>query len=237
MAIVLKTISDSASAQKDLGKLRESVNKIQVETEKATKSFSTLSKTLVAGFAAISGFKTFFSLSDEITNMENKLKSVTDTQEEFSNALYETRKIAIQTRTDLSATANLYSKLALASKSFGLNQADVGKVTKFVNEAIIRSGASAAETRSTILQLGQAIGSGVLQGEELRALRENSIILVKELAAGMGVPIAALKKMGEEGLLTTDVLVKALVKRPAVAGDAFSKLRVTYEQPLINLRT
>ena len=237
MAIVLKTISDSAAAQKDLGKLRESVNKIQVDTEKATRGFSNFSKAIVAGFVAVSSFKEFFRVSDELTNMENKLKSVTDTQNEFNVALFETQKIAIQTRTDLSSTANLYSKLSLAAKSFGLNQKDVGKVTKFVNEAIIRSGASAAESRSTILQLGQAIGSGVLQGDELRALRENSIILVKELAAGMNVPIAALKKMGEEGLLTTDVIVKALVKQADKAGESFGKLGVTFEQAFTNLNT
>ena len=87
MAIVLTTVSDSKQAQDDLAKLRESVNNIQVTTEKASKSFFDLTKNLAIGIAALTTGSAFAKYSDNLTNLNTRLKLATDSQLEFNLAL------------------------------------------------------------------------------------------------------------------------------------------------------
>src|SRR5690606_168511 len=67
------------------------------------------------------------------------------------------------------------------------------------------------EQAAGILQLGQALGSGFLQGDELRSIRENAPLLAQAIANEFGVTIAKLKDLGAEGELTTDRVFKAIL--------------------------
>ncbi|MDQ1925204.1 tape measure protein, partial [Massilia pseudoviolaceinigra] len=85
------------------------------------------------------------------------------------------------------------------------------------------SGATATESASAQLQLAQAFASGTLRGEEFNAVNEAAPRLMKALADGMGLPVGALKKMAEEGKITSGIMATVLP-------DALEKLRVEAAQ-------
>jgi tape measure domain-containing protein len=84
-----------------------------------------------------------------------------------------------------------------------------------------------------MLQFGQALGSGKLAGDELRSLMETAPYLMRQLADGIGVPVGALKKLGEEGKLTADVVVNALTKAAAKIDEDFKKFPQTIEAAMV----
>ena len=89
------------------------------------------------------------------------------------------------------------------------------------------SGASATEAQSSLLQFGQALASGVLRGEEFNSVVENSPRLAQALADGLNVPIGRLRKLAEEGRLTADVVVNALMSQKDKLASEYAQLPAT----------
>jgi len=86
-----------------------------------------------------------------------------------------------------------------------------------------------------LLQFGQALAAGVLRGEECNSVVENSPRLAKALADGLDVPIGRLRKMAEEGRLTADVVVKALLSQKDTLAAEYAALPATVSQALQRL--
>lgn len=235
MAIVLKTISDSKEAQADLAKLRGSVNSIQQSVDKVSESFSNFTKILGVGIAGFAAIQTFSKYSDSLTNLETKLRIATDSQEEFGFALNSVRKIANSTSGDLNSVASLYSRLSRAGKDFGAAQGDIARATDLISKAIATSGSGAQEANAAIVQLGQALASGRLAGDELRSVLENAPPLAQAIAKGLGVSIGKLRELGEAGSLSSVKVFQAILKQQAEIEKNFSKVQVTYGQAFQNL--
>jgi len=237
MALVIETLSDSKAARADLAKLRESVNNIQTSVEKTTQSFANIGKLAAAGLAAFGSFQAFTKLSDEVTNLNNRIKTATNTQKEYTVALAGVKAIAISSRSGLSEVSSLYGRIAINSKELGINQRDTLRVVDTVSKALKLNAGSAAESASAILQFGQAIGAGALQGDELRSLLENAPPLAKAIADEFGVGVGQLKKLGEEGKLLSSRVLKAILNRQDEINSKFSTMAVTYEGAFKNLGT
>lgn len=176
-------------------------------------------------------------MADASANMEAKLRLATRGFADYGQAQEDVRQIAASTRSELTATATLYGKLMTSGKALDASQAQVARATETVTKSLKISGATAGETASTVLQLGQALSSGKLNGDEFRSLAENSPRLMKLLADSMGVPVGALKKMASEGELTADKLLRAFTDKrftaaldeefkqmPKTFGDAFTAI-------------
>lgn len=168
--------------------------------------------------------------ADKATLMTAKLRIATRSQAEFAQASADVRAIANGTRSDLGAVTALYSKMSANASNLGLNTAGVATATRTFGMALKVSGASAQEAESSILQLGQAMASGVLNGDEFKSLAENSPVFMGILADSMNVPKAALKKLGAEGKITGEQIAKALTDPKIVAGieAQFGKIPVTF---------
>jgi tape measure domain-containing protein len=143
--------------------------------------------------------------------MAARLKLATAGQREFSVAQKELFAIAQRIGVPLQETATLYGKLQKAVRGLGLEQQDALALTESISQALQISGASTAEAQAALLQFGQALAAGVLRGEEFNSVVENSPRLAQALADGLNVPIGRLRKLAEEGRLTADVVVQALM--------------------------
>lgn len=131
--------------------------------------------------------------------------------------------IATRSRSSFADVADLYARLTRTGKDFGATQGDVAVATETVAKALKVSGASASEVQSTLVQLGQALGSGKLQGDELRSLLENAPVVAQAIAKEFGVTVGQLKDLGAEGKLVSDRVFKALVNAAPEVGAAFDK--------------
>jgi tape measure domain-containing protein len=140
-----------------------------------------------------------------------------------------------QTGVAISESANAFARFAIAAREIGATNDQVLALVRTVQQAGIIAGASTAETSATVMQLGQALASGRLQGDELRSVLENMPTLAEALARELGASVGELRKMGEAGKLTADVVMPALIragqslnaefeKMPATMGRAFSIL-------------
>lgn len=174
--------------------------------------------------------KELFAMADGWANVEARIGLVTKGAEDQAQAFDKVYQLSQDTRQSLETTGDLFYKLSNASHEFGASQEDVLRVTETVNKALVAGGAGTQEAKATVLQLGQALASGRLQGDELRSLDENASNLMREVAKNFGVTIGDLKKMGAEGKLTSKEVFEAIKKSSAVIDAQFEKMPTTIGQ-------
>lgn len=170
------------------------------------------------------------SLADQAKQLDAQLRLATNGFGTFAQGQEDVRRIADSTRGSLEATTKLYAGFLRASKETGRSQSDAARATTTFAEALKIGGASTEEAASATLQFNQALQSGVLRGDEFNSIMEASPRIARLLADALGVPIGQLRKMAEEGQITSDVLFRALTDRKFTAGiDAeFKQIPVTF---------
>ena len=166
-------------------------------------------------------------IADAWNMMSARLKLATAGQREYAVAQKELFDIAQRIGVPIQETATLYGKLQQAVRMLGGEQKDALTLTESISQALRISGASATEAQSSLLQFGQALASGVLRGEEFNSVVENSPRLAQALADGLNVPIGRLRKLAEEGRLTADVVVNALMGQKDKLAAEYAQLPAT----------
>jgi tape measure domain-containing protein len=192
---------------------------------------------LIAAFAVQRVASDWTALSDTWTNAANKLRAVGVESQFVSDKQRELADLAIRTRSGYAETVDLYAKLTRASADLGASQTDILRVTETVNKALQSSGASAQEANSAILQLSQGLSSGVLAGDELRALRETSPVIIQAIADEFGVAVGKIKDLGAAGELTSARVFQAILRASAVVDETFAKTELTIGGAMQNLTT
>ena len=183
----------------------------------------------LGGMALVSEIK---ETADAMMSLSSRIKIVTKDDAErlkIESALYQ---MSNKNRSSLEDLGDLYYKTALASKRFGASQEDVLKLTDIVSKSLVIGGADVAQQKATILQLSQALGSGVLQGDELRSLRENAPILMDAIATFFNTDVGGLKDMGAKGLLTTEKLMQAILSSGDAVNSKFAQITPTIGQAM-----
>lgn len=181
--------------------------------------------------------KQLADVADEANNLTARLKLATDSQEAFQIASDGVRQIAEKTGTSLEGTAELYYKLAQAVQVTGGNQQDTLTVTKAITEAIQLSGVSAQTATNGIIQFSQGLAAGTLQGQDLRAVLEDIPSLGKAIADGLGVTVAQLRQLAEQGELTPQQILAALEKVAPQIAEKFAVVPQTVGRALTDLKT
>lgn len=183
----------------------------------------------LGGLALVNEIK---QTADAMMSLSSRIKIVTKDEAErlrIESTLY---AMSNKNRSSLEDLGDLYYKTALASKRFGASQEQVLKLTDIVSKSLVIGGADTAQQKSTILQLSQALGSGVLQGDELRSLRENAPILMDAIASFFNTDVGGLKEMGAKGLLTTEKLMQAILASGDAVDSKFAQITPTIGQAM-----
>lgn len=166
-------------------------------------------------------------IADAWNMMSARLSLATAGQREYLTAQRELFAVAQRIGVPIQETATLYGKLQQAVRQLGGEQRQAIELTESISQALRISGASASESQSALLQFGQALSAGVLRGEEFNSVVENSPRLAKALADGLDVPIGRLRKLAEEGRLTADVVIDALMSQKDVLAAEYTQLPQT----------
>ena len=172
------------------------------------------------------GINGFMKQADEVAMINSRIGMMNDGLLEHHELQKNILKMANDTRTGYAETVDLMSKLTM-SGAFDSTQ-DVASITESINKAIRIGGGTDEMNKSAMLQLSQALGSGVLQGDELRSLSENAPYMMKVLADGLGVARGELKQMGADGELTTDVVIQAFENQRDVINSTFENIPRTW---------
>jgi tape measure domain-containing protein len=141
-----------------------------------------------------------------------RLRALANEFGEYNAALAATDRIAKTLRLSNTEAEQSFASLYASLRPTGITLAELEKAFIGFSAAARNSGATAQETSNALIQLKQGLASGVLQGEELRAIREQAPLAAQAIAKELGVTIGELKDLAAEGKVTTDVVLRALGK-------------------------
>lgn len=185
---------------------------------------------IAGAMAAAFSVSAIKSAADDMMNLDGRLRTVTQAERERYELEDKLYAMAQKDRQGLNSMGDLYYKVARGAQRFGVSQEDSLRVTDVVSKALTVGGASAQEASASILQLGQALGSGVLQGDELRSLDENASTLMNHIADHFGVTMGQLRQMGAQGQLTSEAVIEAILASGDAIDGEFSKMPMTIGQ-------
>ena len=215
-------------------KVRELNAELSKTGDKAAEAAGGLGKigTVLAGFATLSFAKSLLDTADAMQSINSQVRQVTSSETEYLAVQRQLLDVANNTRASLESTSSLYVSTSRALKDYGYTQQEILTFTEATNNAMTIGGVQAEQQAAALLQLSQALGSGVLQGDEFKSIAEAAPILLDTIAEYMGKSRAEIKKLGSEGELTADVLFKAISGASEKFGEQAAKMPMTMGQAL-----
>lgn len=212
-----------------LGRIDASVTRTERSIASVGRTMSSLTN-IAMGLAAALSVQQVAEYANSWVNVSNKLVNAVRPTEQLGDVTQRVFDISQKTMSSLEATAALYGRLERATRSAGTSTAELTTLVSTINKGLAVSGATTQEASSTMIQLSQALASGVLRGEEFNSISENGSRLAVALADSLGVTIGQLRAMAAQGKLTTEVVVNGLLKQSDQIAKEFSSTVLTMGQ-------
>ncbi|ODQ06381.1 phage tail tape measure protein [Shigella sp. FC1655] len=203
------------------------------QTAKSASSFANFAK-VVTGALSV---KQVINYADGWTDLQNRLKLVTDSTQALNRATNDVYTIAQKTYQSLDATAQVYQRFSDNAERLGINQQKVAELTETVSKAVSLSGTSAASAAMGLTQFGQALAAGQLRGQDLNSVIEQIPGLAQAIAEGMGISMGDLKKKAQDGEMAIDKIIQALEKVKDSVDQKFATSVTTVSQGFTNLQS
>lgn len=215
-------------------KVQQLNSELEQTDGKASEAAGGLGKigSVLAGFASLSFAKSMLDTADAMQSINAQVRQVVSSESEYLAVQRQLLDVANNTRASLESTANLYVSTSRALKDYGYTQQEILTFTEATNNAMAIGGVQAQQQAAALMQLSQALGSGVLQGDEFKSIAEAAPILLDTIAEYMGKSRAEIKKLGSEGKLTADVIFKAISGASEKFGERAAKMPMTMGQAL-----
>ncbi|MDQ8974622.1 tape measure protein [Acinetobacter johnsonii] len=232
---VLRIVIDSRNAERNARNVANELQNIERNGDHASQSMDSMSvatRQLAGYMAGVVTVGAAIGKMDAYTGMQNRLKLVTESQEQLNLAMSNTFSIAQKTRSSWENVIQVYQRFQDNAKTLNIDMAKTAELTETVSKAVAISGASTEGANAALVQFGQSLASGVFRGEEFNSVAEQAPGLLKAIATGLGVNIGQLRAMANDGKLTSDILVDALTKSKKSVDELFAKTDVTIGQSL-----
>lgn len=204
-------------------------------------------RNVLVGLAAVSAARGLTEFVDTITRIDNRLNLLTGSQTLTNQLFDQLANSAIRTRSSLESTVDLFSRLGRSTQDLGLSQQELLTFTESVNQAFQIYGNTATEASAATVQFAQGLAAGALRGDELRSVLEQAPRLAQAIAEGLTeiqafgpetrVVIGDLRELGKEGVLTADLITRALATQADTLEDEFGQTAITLTQAFTNLQT
>lgn len=185
---------------------------------------------MVSAYVGIQSAGKLVDLSDEYTQTTARLNMINDGLQSTADLQDKIFASAQNSRAAYLQTADVVAKLALRAGSVWESNEETIAFAETLNKAFVVAGASQEEMNSASLQLTQALGSGVLRGEELNAVFEAAPNIIQTIADYLGVSIGEIREMASEGQITADVVKNAMLSSAEKIDAQFQNMPMTWEQ-------
>lgn len=176
------------------------------------------------------GIEKVLDLSDQMTTTKARLNLIVDdggSVEELENKIFAS---AMRARSEYQTQADIVAKLGQRAGSAFKNNDETIAFAEQLSKMFVIAGASQEEMSSASLQLTQALGSGVLRGEELNAVFESAPNVIQAIADYMKVPIGKIRDLASEGKISASIVKNALLASTDEVNKAFEQMPMTWEQ-------
>lgn len=185
---------------------------------------------IAAAIGGLSAIKGLINLSDQQTMINARLNLIVDDGGSLSDLQNKIMASAQRSRASYSDTADIISKIGLRAADSFKNNDEIIRFSETLNKMYTIAGASQEEMRSANLQLVQALGSGILRGEEFNAVFEAAPNVMQAVAEYMQQPIGALKDLAANGQISADIVKNALFAAAEETDEKFSQMPMTWSQ-------
>lgn len=202
---------------------------IQEGTSQANGLVNTI-KGAVAAYVSIQSVGKALNLSDELVQTTSRLEMMNDgvqTTEELINSVYAAAQDARGSFGDMASVVARFGNNA--KDAFGSSE-EVVAFANLVQKQMTIAGASTQEAANAELQLSQALGSGVLRGDELNSIFEQAPNLIQNIADYLNVPIGKIREMAADGELSADVVKAAVFAASDDINAKFASMPMTWGQ-------
>lgn len=206
-------------------------NRFRKMNANVSRSLSGLAAPLAAAFS-IQGAK---ELIDTSTRIENALKVAGLSGQELTDVYDQLFAAAQRNAAPVEALVELYSRASLVQKELGISQQELIGFTDKVAVALRVSGRSARESSGALLQLSQALGSGIVRAEEFNSILEGALPIAQAAAAGLeeaGGSVATLRQLVVDGKVSSEAFFRAFEAGAVILDDKVSKATLTFNQRL-----
>lgn len=223
-------IRDNADAQGNLNQ------QIQAGVNTSNELVNTV-KRLAATYLSMQGIKKVIDVSDELAMTTARLNTMNQAFNTINGTATETDTIVKQIYASAQNARGSFGDMAAVVAKFGNNARDAfasqDEVIAFANlvqKQMTIAGASTQEASNAMLQLSQALGSGVLRGDELNSIFEQAPNLIQSIADYLDVPIGKIREMASEGELSADVVKAAIFSSAEDINAKFEAMPMTWGQ-------
>ena len=187
-------------------------------------------RNLAGAFLGMQSVRWLVGTSDQLAQINARLQMMTGSAEAAAEANEQIYQAALRSRGAYADMADLVSQLGItAGGAFG----DTGELVAFaeqIQKQMAISGASGASAAAAMTQLTQGLASGVLRGEELNSVLEQTPMIAKTIADYMGVTTGQMRELASEGAVTADVVKNAILGAAEETDAAFKQMPMTWAQ-------
>lgn len=187
-------------------------------------------KGAVAAYASVQTIGKVMDLSDQLTSTTARINLMNDglqSTQDLQNMIYLS---AERSRGAYQTTADAVSKLGLMAGDAFSSSEEIIAFTEQLNKQFTIAGTEAAGIDAAMLQLTQAMGSGVLRGEEYNSILEQAPNIIQAIADYMEVPKGQLKDMAAEGQITAEIVKNAMFAAADETNAKFESMPKTFNQ-------
>jgi tape measure domain-containing protein len=207
---------------------------------KISASMAGIGRGFIGGIAAGIGAREVGQLLDSATRIDNALKVAGLSGAELEGVYSRLRDSAVANAAPLESLVELYGRAALVQKELGISGEELLGFTDKIAVALRVSGKSAAESSGALLQLSQALGSGVVRAEEFNSILEGALPIAQAAAAGLleaGGSVAKLRQLVVDGKVSSEAFFRAFEAGAPMLEDKVASAVLTIDQRISNLKT
>lgn len=223
-------------AGEQMKKLKDNTKQSSGEAQNLSRIMGGI-KTLIASYAGFNALQGIAKTSDDLTQTTARLGMMNEGFRETGGALESTDDLVNLVYASAQDARGSFGDMAAVVAKFGNNAKDAfsssAEVVDFANlvqKQMTIAGASTTEASNAMLQLSQALGSGVLRGDELNSIFEQAPNLIQTIADYMDVPIGSIRQMASDGKLSADTVKAAIFSASEEINAKFDQMPMTWGQ-------
>ena len=221
------------TAREELARMGAQLEEVENQTHRtggAAESMKSKFMHAAAAVGAALSIKNIIGLADAMTQTEARLNLITGDLEKTAALQDQIMASANRSRASYQSTADAVAKMGIMAKDAFNNTDELVAFTELINKQFTIAGASVAGQEAAMMQLTQAMASGVLRGEELNSIFEQAPTIIQTIADHLGVSVGEIRAMAAEGQITAQVVKDAMLSSADEINAQFSAMPYTFSQ-------
>lgn len=221
------------TAREELARMGAQLEEVENQTRRtggAAESMKSKFMHAAAAVGAALSIKNIIGLADAMTQTEARLNLITGDLEKTAALQDQIMASANRSRASYQSTADAVAKMGIMAKDAFNNTDELVAFTELINKQFTIAGASVAGQEAAMMQLTQAMASGVLRGEELNSIFEQAPTIIQTIADHLGVSVGEIRAMAAEGQITAQVVKEAMLGSAKEINDQFNDMPYTFAQ-------